>query len=134
VVYPSQKLAVPASCAHLDLAAIKAELIRTEGNVTAAATALSVPSADLRKLVWSTTSLADAVFEQIEQMIDEGVQVLLDGLKDKDAGRRLQAAVALLTLSPAGRKRGWGRSGASHDEPTEQPAVTMRWVDGPEPN
>jgi hypothetical protein len=134
VVYPSQKLPVPASCAHLDLAAIKAELIRTEGNITAAATALSVPSADLRKLVWSTTSLADAVFEQIEQMIDEALQVLRDGLKDKDAGRRLQAAVALLTLSPAGRKRGWGRSGASHDEPAEPPAVTMRWVDGPKPN
>jgi hypothetical protein len=134
VVYPSQKLPVPASCAHLDLAAIKAELIRTEGNITAAATALSVPSADLRKLVWSTTSLADAVFEQIEQMIDEALQVLRDGLKDKDAGRRLQAAVALLTLSPAGRKRGWGRSGASHDEPAEPPAVTMRWVDGPELN
>jgi hypothetical protein len=67
-MYPSQKLAVPASCAHLDLAVIKAELVRTEGNITAAATALSVPSVDLRKLVWSTTSLADAVFEQIEQM------------------------------------------------------------------
>jgi hypothetical protein len=133
-VYPSQKLPVPASCALLDLAAIEAELVRTEGNVTAAATALSVPSADLRKLVWSTTSLADAVFEQIEQMIDEAMQVLRDGLKDKDAGRRLQAAVALLTQSEAGRRRGWGRSGASHDKPPEPPVVTMRWVDGPEPN
>jgi hypothetical protein len=93
-----------------------------------------VPSADLRKLVWSTTSLADAVFEQIEQMIDEAVQVLRDGLKDKDAGRRLQAAVTLLTQSEAGRRRGWGRGGASHDEPAEPRAVTMRWVDGPEPN
>jgi hypothetical protein len=133
-VYPSQKLPVPASCRHLDLAAIEAALVRTEGNVTAAAMALSVPSADLRKLVWSTASLTDVIFEQLEQMIDEAVQVLRDGLKDKDAGRRLQAAVALLTLSPAGRKRGWGRSGASHDEPAEPPAVTMRWVDGPELN
>ena len=82
-----------ASCAHLDLAAIEAELVRTEGNVTAAATALSLPSADLRKLVWSTPSLADAVFEKIEQMIDEAVQVLRDGLKDAEMGRRLQAAV-----------------------------------------
>jgi len=130
-MYPSQKLPVPASCAHLDLAAIEAQLVRTEGNVTAAATALSVPSADLRKLVWSTASLTDVIFEQLEQMIDEAEQALRDGLKDADMGRRLQAATALLTLSAAGRKRGWGRSGASHDEPAEPPAVTMRWLDEP---
>ena len=133
-MYPSQKLPVPASCAHLDLAAIKAELVRTEGNVTAAATALSVPSGDLRKLVWSTTSLTDVIFEQLEQMIDEAEQALRDGLKDADMGRRLQAATALLMLSPAARKRGWGRSGALHDQPAEPTAVTMRWIDGPEPN
>jgi hypothetical protein len=132
-VYPSQKLPVPASCAHLDLAAIEAELVRTEGNVTAAATALSVPSADLRKLVWSTASLTDVIFEQLEQMIDEAEQALRDSLKDTDMGRRLQAATALLTLSPAARKRGWGRSGALRDEAESQP-VTMRWLDGPEPN
>jgi hypothetical protein len=128
VVYPSQKLPVPASCAHLVLAAIEAELVRTEGNVTAAATALSVPSADLRKLVWSTPSLTDVIFEQLEQMIDEAEQALRDGLKDKDAGRRLHAAVTLLTQSEAGRRRGWGRSGASHDEPEPQP-VTMQWLE-----
>jgi hypothetical protein len=133
-VYPSQKLPVPVSCVHLDLAAIKAELIRTEGNVTAAATALSVPSADLRKLVWSTTSLTDVIFEQLEQMIDAAEQALRDGLKDADMGRRLQAATALLTLSPAARKRGWGRSGALHDEPGAPPAVTMRWLDEPDLN
>jgi hypothetical protein len=132
-VYPSQKLPVPASCAHLDLAAIKAELIRTEGNITAAATALSVPSADLRKLVWSTASLTDVIFEQLEQMIDEAERALRDGLKDADMGRRLQAAVTLLTLSPAARKRGWGRSGTLRDEAEAQP-VTMRWLDGSEPS
>jgi hypothetical protein len=82
-------------------------------------------------LVWSTASLFDVIFEQLEQMIDEAVQVLRDGLKDTDAGRRLHAATALLTLSAAGRKRGWGRSGASHDEPAERPAVTMQWLDEP---
>ena len=127
-MYPSQKLPVPASCAHLDLAAIEAELVRTEGNVTAAATALSVPGADLRKLVRSTTSLTDVIFEQLEQMIDEAERALRDGLKDADMGRRLQAAVTLLTQSEAGRRRGWGRSGASHDEPEPQP-VTMQWLE-----
>jgi hypothetical protein len=75
-----------------------------------------VPSADLRKLVWSTTSLTDVIFERLEEMIDEAVQVLRDGLKDTDKARRLQAAVTLLTQSEAGRRRGWGRSRASRDE------------------
>ena len=101
MVYPSQKLPVPASRAHFDLAAIEAQLNRTEGNVTAAATALSVPSADLCKLVW--TSL------QLEQMIDEAEQALRNRLKDADMGRRLQVATALLTQSAAGRKRGLGK-------------------------
>jgi len=133
-VYPSQKLPVPANCAHLGLAAIEAELVRTEGNVTAAATALCVPSADLRKLVWSTTSLADVIFEQLEQMIDEAEQALRDGLKDADMGRRLQAATTLLTQSAAGRRRGWGRSGALRDEAAESQAVTMKWLDEPDLN
>ena len=90
MVYPSQKLPVPASCGHLDLVAIEAALIRTEGNVSAAATTLSVPSADLRKLVWSTASLTDVIFEQLEQRIDEAEQVLRDGLADTDKVRRLR--------------------------------------------
>jgi hypothetical protein len=93
-----------------------------------------VPSADLRKLVWSTTSLTDVIFEQLEQMIDAAEQALRDGLKDADMGRRLHAAVTLLTLSPAARKRGWGRSGTSHDEAAVAQPVTMRWLDGSEPN
>jgi hypothetical protein len=128
VVYPSQKLPVPASCAHLDVATIETELVRTEGNVTGAAAALSVPSADLRKLVWSTTSLTDVIFEQLEQMIDEAEQALRDGLKDTDKARRLQAAVTLLTQSEAGRRRGWGRGRALRDEAEAQP-VTLRWFD-----
>jgi hypothetical protein len=96
--------------------------------VTAAATALSVPSADLRKVVSSTTSRTDAIFEQLEQMVDEAEQALRDGLKSNDVRLRLQAAVALLTQSAAGRRRGWGRGGPSHDEPAETPAVAMRWV------
>jgi hypothetical protein len=46
--------------------------------------------------------LADAIFEQIEQMLDEAQQVLRDGLKSRNIGIRLQAATALLTLSRLG--------------------------------
>jgi hypothetical protein len=124
-VYPSQKLPALASCAHLDLAAIKAELVRTERNVSAAATAFCVPSADLRKFVWSTASLTDAIFEELEQMVDAAEQARRDGLKDTDKARRLQAAVTLLTQSEAGRRRGWGRRRALPDEAAEGQAVTL---------
>ena len=66
----ANKKVIPASCADLDRGEIKAELIARDGNISAAAKALGVPAPDLRKLVWAT-DLADMVFEQIEQGLDE---------------------------------------------------------------
>jgi hypothetical protein len=114
------KPAVPASCAGLDPVAVEAELIRTRGNVTAAAKTLGVPAPDLRRVVWSS-SLADTVYEQIEQTLDEAQQVLRDALKGDDKTARLMAAKTMLTQSEAGRRRGWGRSAGWHDEPSEPP-------------
>jgi hypothetical protein len=94
-VYPSQKSRVPGTSAHLDLAPIEAELGRTAGNVTSAARALSAPSADLRELVWSR-SLADTVYEMIEETIDEAQQILRGGLKSDEKPRRLEAATILM--------------------------------------
>ena len=66
----------------------------------------------LRRLVtWGP--LAAAVSEQVEQAIDRAEAVLLDGLGSPDALVRLKAASALLTLSPAGRRRGFGRGASS---------------------
>ena len=65
---------IPPSCADLDFREIEAELIRNDGNVTATANALGVPSADLRKLVWST-KLADTVYEVAEGKLDEAQRV-----------------------------------------------------------
>jgi hypothetical protein len=48
--------AVPASCKGLDLVVIEQALVDVRLNVTAAARALSIPSVDLRELVWSTLS------------------------------------------------------------------------------
>jgi hypothetical protein len=112
----------------VSLEAIERELLDRCGSVSAAARALGVPSVDLRRLVGSRPLLADSIYEGTERAIDEAEQALRDGLKDKDAGRRLHAAVTLLTQSEAGRRRGWGRSGASHDEPEPQP-VTMQWLE-----
>jgi hypothetical protein len=121
---------LPVSCRELDLAAVEAELVKHNLSVAAAARALGVPASDLRRLV-SWGPLAAAASEQLEQAIDEAEAVLRDGLKSPDLTERLKAAKALLALSPAARRRGWGRAvrqiGTSGKVPME--AVTLRWRD-----
>jgi hypothetical protein len=104
--------AVSASCRKLDIGLVERALVDARGNVTAAARTLSVPSGDLRRLIWATPSLADAAFEQIEQAIDEAQAVLFEGLQCDDWGRRFQAAVFVLRHSEAARRRGWGNGRA----------------------
>jgi hypothetical protein len=100
--------ALPVSCRELDLATVEAELVRAHCNIAGAARALGVPASDLRRLV-SWGPLAAAASEQVEQAIDRAEGVLVDGLESPDLMVRLKAATALLTLSPAGRRRGFGR-------------------------
>ena len=120
---------LPASCRELDLAVVEAALVKHRCNVAAAARALGVPASDLRRLVtWGP--LAAAVSEQVEQAIDRAEAVLLDGLDSPDVMMRLKAASALLRLSPAGRRRGFGRGGAVRQNgaaPMED--VTLKWRD-----
>jgi hypothetical protein len=97
-------------------------------NIAGAARALGVPASDLRRLVtWGP--LAAAVTEAVEQAIDRAEAVLLEGLESSDVMVRLKAASALLTLSPAGRRRGFGRSASTgrKTRPTED--VTLKWRD-----
>src|SRR5271166_2228528 len=99
------------------LGAIERELLDKCGSVSAAARALGVSSVDLRRLVGSRPLLANAVYEGTERAIDEAVQVLRDGLRHPDMSKRIAAAAYLLRHTEAGRRRGWGRGGASHDAP-----------------
>lgn len=99
--------ALPVSCRELDLATVEAELVKYRCNVVATARALGVPASDLRRLV-SWGPLATAVSEQVEQAIDRAEGMLREGLDSPDLMVRLKAATALLTLSPAGRRRGFG--------------------------
>jgi hypothetical protein len=128
MTWPARRPAVPANCKVLDLAIVERALVDLRGNVTAAARSLSVPSVDLRKLVWATPLLADAVFEQLEQKIDEAEEVLHQGLRSSDLGLRLQAARFLLRQSEFGRRRGGGR-GARRAKPADAEPVTIKWLD-----
>lgn len=123
--------AIPGSCRGLELKVIERTLFDKRGNVSAAATALGLPSADLRQLVWSIPSLGDVVYEKLEQAIDEAEQAVWDGLESHSMSERL-AAANLMLKSAVARRRGWGGA-ASHHEPVEPQTVTLRWLDEPKP-
>ena len=114
--------------------AVKQALAHAGGSVTGAARTLGIASASLRTLVRAHPMLADTVFEQIEHEIDAAQQVLWDGLCSDRVMTRMRAAAYILRHTEAGRRRGWGRGGAAHDEPPEAHAVAMRWLDEPKPN
>src|SRR5271157_4405249 len=116
------------------LGAIERELLDKCGSVSAAARALNVSSADLRRLVGSRPLLANAIYEGTERTIDEAVQVLFDGLRHPQLSKRLAAAAYLLRHTEAGRRRGWGRRRVLPDEAAEGKAVTLKWLDEPEQN
>jgi hypothetical protein len=120
--------ALPVSCCELDLATVEAELVRARCNIALAARRLGVPSSDLRRLV-SWGPLPAAASEQVEQAIDRAEAVLIDGLESPDVMVRLRAATALLTLSPAGRRRGFGRSTSSGRKTGPPGDVTLKWRD-----
>jgi hypothetical protein len=109
------------------LAAVEQALVAAEGSGLAAARALGIASAELRKLVRTHPLLADAAFEQIEQKIDAAQQVLRDGLRSDNARTRLRAAAYILRYTEAGRRRMLHDS--SHDEPVEPQIVRLKWID-----
>jgi hypothetical protein len=120
--------ALPVSCRELDLAAAEAALVQHRCNIAGAARSLGVPASDLRRLVcWGP--LAATASEQVEQAIDDAQAVLLDGLRSPDLTMRLKAASTLLALSPAARRRGWGRRGIVQQPSKAQQEVSLKWLD-----
>jgi hypothetical protein len=102
---------IPASCADLDLEALGRELIRTGGNVSAAARALGVPTPDLRQLVYARPELLDAALEAEALVIDEAeaeLKAAMRGEGGEPMATRIRAAAFLLRNSAAGRRRGFG--------------------------
>ena len=99
----------PGSCAHLSLAAVQQALLDKRGSVTGAARALGVPSSDLRRLVQASPSLVEAAFEAIEQVLDQAVAVLFEGMRREDVRQQLKAAAFFLRHTEAGRLRSLSR-------------------------
>jgi hypothetical protein len=98
---------IPESCAHLDLEAVGLELIRTGGNVKAAARALGVPTHDLRLLTYAVPELMDAALEATEKALDEAEAMVREAIRAPDTRRAIKTAGLYLRNSAAGRRRGF---------------------------
>jgi hypothetical protein len=110
-------------------AAVKQALVEAGGSVTGAARTLGIASASLRSLVRAQPLLANVVFEQIEQEIDAGQQVLWDGLSSDSVMTRMRVAAYVLRHTEAGRRRGWGMRRTPRRETAEPQDVTIKWID-----
>jgi hypothetical protein len=117
------------TAATISPAAVKQALVQAGGSVTGAARTLGIASASLRRLVRTQPSLADVVFEQIEQEIDAAHQVLWDGLDSDSVMTRMRTAAYILRHTEAGRRRGWGMRPMPCRETAEPQDVTIKWVD-----
>ena len=124
---------IPISCRELDLAVVEEVLVRCNCCIAKAAKELGIPASDLRRLViWGP--LKDAATERVEQAIDDAQATLIAGLRSGEAMVRVKSAGTLLSISPAARRRGWGRhgrgGGAQERARDEAPsAVTLKWLD-----
>jgi biopolymer transport protein ExbB/TolQ len=83
------------------------QLVRHQGNVSAAAKDLKMDSNELRRITRRTRGLMDAALEAAEQALDEAESVIHDGLKSPDRQKQLLAASQILRMSPGARRRRW---------------------------
>jgi hypothetical protein len=108
---PCRAWTIPASCVDLDLAAVERELVRTGGNVNAAARALGLYTRDLRLLIYARPELLDKALEAEALALDKAQAEIIKTIRG-DGGEplavRLRAAVFLLRYTEAGRRRGFG--------------------------
>ena len=77
---------VPASLANIDLDRVRRALFRADGNVTKAAKALKVNSADLRRLTWRHPTLIMDALEHAHRMIDKAEENLRQALARRSSG------------------------------------------------
>lgn len=106
-------LPVPASLSHLDLGDIQAALIDTRANVYAAASALGVPTADLRRLTRAHPQLIDTAIEAVEQRLDLAERNLDEALHSDDSRRRDAASYFIIKNTVRSKQRGWIPSSAA---------------------
>jgi hypothetical protein len=121
---------IPASCAGLDAQAAYQALLKSQGNISAAARLLGLPVSDFRIYSRANPHVRAAALEAEEEALDEAEATLRAALKSEDMGRALAAAAHILRTNPAAWRRGWHSS--AHYAPTgKEPGrpTKIKWRD-----
>jgi hypothetical protein len=113
----------------IDIEEARTALWRCEGNISAAATLLKVPSSRFRALVNKSAYLQREVNEAKQQLVDMAEVVVKDALGDPDRAD----AMARFVLSTQGKERGWGNgSGGPSVNIKSSGNIVFQWQDGSE--
>jgi hypothetical protein len=117
------KVKVPASVANIDLDRVRRALFKFDGNITRAAKALKVSSADLRRLTWRHPTLIMDALEHAHRLVDKAEEKLIAALDGDHPERSLRASLFILSHSAVARERGWGCAGGDSDYLYSPPAA-----------
>jgi hypothetical protein len=125
----ARELTIPESVRHLDGEAVIDALSRHNGNISAAAKDLGVPSADFRAFLRPNPRYQAAANELIERRQDLADAAILEALEHPDLRYRLPAAMFQSRYSTVAAARGWITNAPVDAEPvTAGPRrIEIRW-------
>jgi hypothetical protein len=129
---------VPATAAGLDHALVVAAHARHGCNVTDASQELGVSASDLRRLLWSNSSLQDQAFETVEARLDTAEKNIHEALASDDSRRRDAASFFVLRNTARARRRGWITTASANVDVNVQANKTVnytfRWRNSDDPD
>jgi len=111
-------------------------ILKHDGNLTRVAGELDCATMRLRKFVRSSPRLSAALEETFDCAVDEAVDVLYEGLRDRLSFQNRFYSAKEFLRTTAARKRGFGQdaSGAATLELKDkagQKTITLRWLEPP---
>jgi hypothetical protein len=113
----ARELTIPETVRHLDGDAVIDALSRRNGNTSAAARDLNVPSADFRAMLRACPQYVAAAHELVEHRQDLADETILEALQHPDLRYRLPAAMFQSRYSAVAAARGWITNAPANTEP-----------------
>jgi hypothetical protein len=124
--------AVPAACAHLDLAQVSRVLAKHLGDIPAAARELNISTPDLRRLTWAKPKLLEEAELARMEVIARAWGKLIEALYSDDPRRQMWASDKIMSswlardhpLAPARR---WSAATDVSVRSNKTVTYTFRW-------
>jgi hypothetical protein len=113
-------------------------LARMRGNVSDAADELGIESAELRRMIQKSETLAAVMAEVMERNVDKAVGIIRDGMDEESYLVRFYAAKEFLRTE-TGRRRGFGQPHQTQvvegGSAGGRAVIVLKWLDDstPEP-